>query len=1048
MTALTIAALLFGSPRVTAQPDSTRPKIDTESRAKIRTLQETISASRARGDYAGSLSGARDLAELTETRAGRDHWMTRSARRMVTGLEKLSRLSDEDKKLAQRADQEMFRALELQRQGHWRAVEALSRSAFAIRQKIVGVDHPDTEVSLERLGEAALADFRPENSAAIFRELRRLRRRTLGEDHPQTLAATSGLAVSLDYLLRQAEAEELHDTALRFALRFLDPTHVLLPTLRSRFASCLQSQGQTTREEVLRRAALKHAETTTSETSPLTASACGELAECLERQGRHDEAEPLFLRYRQILEASLDPEDPLGASRHPAVLRASARHSVSLAHNHEYDDALDLMQRALDRSDAIDPPDQTLIAALLRLHGALYEALDDPGTAEVYYNDEIELRRKTVGADHRETSTALANRARCFSSLGRHHEAAALLADAFRSVSATAKLIAHEDSFLLRLVDHLQTQEMHVQAVELLRLARSSYEAEYGIEHPLTNRTVRALAIALTLAGSHREAQAPAKSAYEQSLRIYGPQGYEALPYLDTWARNCRARGDLPTVAELREKATKIAEARFGAEHRNTKRARVDLAAARIEEGKTSEAKKILMALAETLDAEKTAEARLLSRIHEELSWLAADNATKRTHLEQSIALAADPLEPRRTSTPLHPRLLLAAHEAKAGNAKAAWTHLETLLEKSTPIVSPGTVPLEKIAAVVPKGSALVSWLDVPARPGVVDSTAERWALILPHGAAPRCERLDATAKLDESLRKLESLEAVAHWIVIPTDPAQEPALRRLAEKVDLTRVDCGGTLFAQVPNISFDGKTAEKTIFVVAVNRPAEAGKTPTTQSLANDAPETGALVDIVDEKSNAERAGIRPDDVLLAYDGKVIRTSDDLGGLIREVSSRPNPPASVRLRVWRAGKTLELQASFGRLGVRTFREKPRVVFGRRARTDRILELYSGDGPSLARSIPKGSKPMSFGDFKNQRTSYYKNATILVDNPTDRPLSLWASQLLVHGPRRIVTLGHTDDAVDRAALWSKWLRTARADPAAPDDPAVRSRFVRFGAFR
>src|SRR5713226_5757722 len=71
------------------------------------------------------------------------------------------------------------------------------------------------------------------------------------------------------------------------------------------------------------------------------------------------------------------------------------------------------------------------------------------------------------------------------------------------------------------------------------------------------------------------------------------------------------------------------------------------------------------------------------------------------------------------------------------------------------------------------------------------------------------------------------------------------------------------------------------------------------------------GALVSAVEPKSPAEKAGIKPGDIILAVDGRAVENSIDLPRTIGE--SRPG--TTVNLKVWRQGETRELRASLGEI-------------------------------------------------------------------------------------------------------------------------------------
>jgi len=72
-----------------------------------------------------------------------------------------------------------------------------------------------------------------------------------------------------------------------------------------------------------------------------------------------------------------------------------------------------------------------------------------------------------------------------------------------------------------------------------------------------------------------------------------------------------------------------------------------------------------------------------------------------------------------------------------------------------------------------------------------------------------------------------------------------------------------------------------------------------------------TGALVAAVEKGSPAEKAGLKPGDVILKFDGKEISRSSDLPPMV----SALKPGSKVTLEVWRNGSSLELNASVGEL-------------------------------------------------------------------------------------------------------------------------------------
>jgi serine protease Do len=72
-----------------------------------------------------------------------------------------------------------------------------------------------------------------------------------------------------------------------------------------------------------------------------------------------------------------------------------------------------------------------------------------------------------------------------------------------------------------------------------------------------------------------------------------------------------------------------------------------------------------------------------------------------------------------------------------------------------------------------------------------------------------------------------------------------------------------------------------------------------------------SGALVTLVEKGSPAEKAGVEVGDVILKYDGKPVAGSNELPPMVAVTK----PGTTVKLAVWRKGKTRELDVTVGEL-------------------------------------------------------------------------------------------------------------------------------------
>jgi CHAT domain-containing protein len=105
---------------------------------------------------------------------------------------------------------------------------------------------------------------------------------------------------------------------------------------------------------------------------------------------------------------------------------------------------------------------------------------------------------------------------------------------------------------------------------------------------------------------------------------------------------------------------------------------------------------------------------------------------------------------------------------------------------------------------------------------------------------------------------------------------------------------------------------------------------------------PDHGLFVVKVESNGTADLFGVKPDDVLLEYDGTPLKARDDL----KEVAA-DGGPKKVPLKLWRAGETRAVEVAAGPLGVQLdARPAAPVVLARRA----AAEVLAVRGESPAR--------------------------------------------------------------------------------------------------
>jgi len=173
------------------------------------------------------------------------------------------------------------------------------------------------------------------------------------------------------------------------------------------------------------------------------------------------------------------------------------------------------------------------------------------------------------------------------------------------------------------------------------------------------------------------------------------------------------------------------------------------------------------------------------------------------------------------------------------------------------------------------------------------------------------------------------------------------------------------------------------------------------------------GALVSTVEAGSPAEKAGLKPGDVILAVDGKAIEQSVDLPRIVGEAK----PGTALKLEVWRKGAKQDLRVTVGempadkvadastgaeakpaRLGVAV---RPLTAEERKARgVDAGVVVERAEGPAAKAGIREGDVILAFGAEKVENAAQLKR---LVDKASGNvPVLVRRDEATIYVPVRI----------------------------------------------
>ena len=301
--------------------------------------------------------------------------------------------------------------------GDYETAIAQYRQALEIRERELGVDHPEVARSLRSLGVVHWRQGDFDRAESYLKRALDIREAALGEDHPDVAASLEAMAVLYGDQGRFAEAEPYYRRSLAIREKVLGPDHPDLATSLNNLAVFYRGQGRLDDAEPLLERAASIYEQALGEDNTKVAGASLNLALLYADQGRSAEAEALCRRALAINRKALPEENSQRAEIEFVLARSLAaqsrwreaertylssvvvfEHSVGATHAdiayplhglaNLYRDvgrsaeAARSYERALDlRRDAL-PPTHLEVRALVDDYAAFLRSTGDPEAAE------------------------------------------------------------------------------------------------------------------------------------------------------------------------------------------------------------------------------------------------------------------------------------------------------------------------------------------------------------------------------------------------------------------------------------------------------------------------------------------------------------------------------------------------------------------------------------------------------------------------------------------------------------------------------------------
>jgi len=201
-------------------------------------------------------------------------------------------------------------ALLYKTQGKYEKAETLYLKALKIREDVLDLNHPDIAISYNDLALLYKSQGKYEETETLYLKALKIRKKVLGLNHPYTALSYNNLAALYNKQGKYEESETLYLKALKIYEEILGLNHPYTALSYNGLALLYYNQVKYEKAETLHLKALKIREDVLGLNHPDTASSYNNLAGLYKSQEKYEEAETLYLKALKIYEEVLGLKHP------------------------------------------------------------------------------------------------------------------------------------------------------------------------------------------------------------------------------------------------------------------------------------------------------------------------------------------------------------------------------------------------------------------------------------------------------------------------------------------------------------------------------------------------------------------------------------------------------------------------------------------------------------------------------------------------------------------------------------------------------------------
>ena len=438
------------------------------------------------------------------------------------------------------------------------------RKALSTQEKVLGADHSSTATSYNNIALLLQEQGQHDQALQHYQKALAVREKVQGSDHPSTATSYNNIASLLQVQGKLNQALEYYGKALAIQEKTLGTEHSSTATSYNNIASLLQAQGKLDQALEHYRKALAIYEKVLGADHTYTATSYHNIASLLQAQTKPEQAMEYYLKALAIKEKVLGTDHPSTATSCNSIaslLQAQGKPDQALEYYHK---VLAVQKKPMGANHLSTASSHYKVASLLQAQGKLDQALD-------YFQEALAIREKILGADHADTAAIYHNIGALLQAQGKDAQA---LEYYRKEVAAKEKILGpgHDDIAKLYqdVASLLKTQGKLDQALEYFQKALPIQEKVLGTDHVDIATCHNNIGMLLRVQGKLDQALEHFHKALAIKEKVLGVNHADTATSYSSIGSLLHAQGKLDQALEYYRKEVAIKERVFGVDHTST----------------------------------------------------------------------------------------------------------------------------------------------------------------------------------------------------------------------------------------------------------------------------------------------------------------------------------------------------------------------------------------------------------------------------------------------------------------------------------------------